>query len=714
MKRRSTALILAAIVLLCSSPVLAQRKLRTYRLNSVDLKQPIIWGSECLEPEGSGLSFGGQDQNADDGRPHTRILVDGKWTPIHEELRKANPLQKLHDRLWKLCESLKQVRARSRSLYFRGLPTEEEKMRWRRDVVPAITKQIEELETLAKTFVFVEADEYSQGQIEYANRKIHRAVLLLKLAKDGWNGDAMQDLWNAQSCIELAAEFLDAEPPARAMNCGTAKLPSKETGPENETLVFDWSTKQYFLFGGDHLDYLTNDTWAFDPAKRRWLQMHPEGAPPPRANHRLYARGDGFIRLWGGYTYASNTDYLGGQYVDFTDGEWLYNIERNEWWGGELLPADTRVYRTGPFHPDYYLRDPIPNAAEFEAWLKALPANEWKATNPPHLPRLNRDWGTARIDPSRDIMLRWSGGHSAHGGTDVLHYHFATNRWELPFPVEFPLGQLYSNTSYPNGFNFNKRPWMTGHTYQNYDYDPPSKTMVKAGRPRHYYIYDPDVGDWVGRGKKPPGMQYNSCFYDLTLAATPHGVVSWGKNGKVFRYDYKAGDWNELKLTGDKLAGSYVDNSSMVYDSRRDRLLIFNTHGYGKPFGGQIHAIELKTNRVQTLTPTGSEFASQFANIDKTCYDAENDLVLFGAYLKDQGDHTPTPAYDCKGNRWVTLNLAYATGEKLRRTTRAFPHTRSDGLMFDPTRKLIWGTNTNGQVYVLRIDLGKANVTPLQ
>ena len=39
-------------------------------------------------------------------------------------------------------------------------------------------------------------------------------------------------------------------------------------------------------------------------------------------------------------------------------------------------------------------------------------------------------------------------------------------------------GQLYSNTSYPNGYNFNLRPWVTGHTYQNYGYDPLTRQMV--------------------------------------------------------------------------------------------------------------------------------------------------------------------------------------------------------------------------------------------
>ena len=34
-------------------------------------------------------------------------------------------------------------------------------------------------------------------------------------------------------------------------------------------------------FGGDHLDYLMNDTWVFDLAKKKWEQRHPKTAPPP-------------------------------------------------------------------------------------------------------------------------------------------------------------------------------------------------------------------------------------------------------------------------------------------------------------------------------------------------------------------------------------------------------------------------------------------------
>lgn len=711
--RIAPMLLSATCLLLGFGTEASAQQSRTYRLNGVDLKQRVIWGAECRQPAGSGLAFGGQDQDADDGRPHTRVLINGEWKAIHRELRENNPNKALHDQVWKLRGQAKNILARSRAIYFKGLPAADEASRIKRDVSGDLQQLKQAIDTIVPNLPIDLEDTYARRQVCVAGAYLQRAGTHTPTLDNGVSVDSLRSLHRVQLQLELAAEMLAAEPPPRAMNCGAARLPDRQLGPEGRTLVYDEKTKLYVLFGGDHLDYLTNDTWVFDPEQRRWFLRETGDAPPPRANHRLETTGDGTIRMTGGYTYSSSTDYVGGQYTDLNDGDWTYNIEKNTWSGGKLVAADSRVYRSGPFHPEFYLQGAKPDAAKFEKWLTAIPANEWVATNPPHLPRLNRDWGTARIDPDRDMILRWSGGHSAHGGTDVLHFHFSTNRWELPFPVEFPLGQLYSNTSYPNGFNFNLRPWMTGHTYQNYEYDLRSKMMVKAGRPRHFYVYDPDIGDWVGRGQKPAAMQYNSCFYTLTLTATPHGVICWDKNGRVHRYKHEAGKWIELKLTGDRLPGAYVDNSTIAYDANRDRVLMINTPGYGKPFDGTVWSLDLKTNVVKGLSPQGREHATRFANVDKCCFDATNDLLLISTYFKDGGEHTPTPAFDCKNNRWVTLDLKYPIGKRYGRTTRAFPHTRSDGLMFDPARKLIWGTNTNSQVYVLRLDLEQAVMQPL-
>ena len=687
-----------SFVLLSATAVFAADIGKPYRLESVDLKQRILWSAECLEPAGGGLAFGGQDQQADDGSAHTRVMEGGAWKAIHGQLRAANPLQPFRERAWALRTEAKNIRARVRHQYFEGRTAEDDAAFLKREVAPRQEAFSKELAALVAALVRDEA----KIAVAYLQRAAQPVGGPLKAV----TADALRAMADAQIQLELAAESLDAEPAPRSVIC--------DPRPRTDGIAYDAKTRLYVVFGGDHMDYLTNDTWVFDPAKRKWSQLHPAGAPPPRANHRLTATGDGKITMTGGYTYAANTDYLGGQYADFRDGPWTLDLETRTWSGGELVPADSRTYRTGPLHPDFYLQGPRPDAAAFAAKLAALPANEWIATNPPYRPKLNRDWGTAVLDPDRDIFLRWSGGHSAHGGTDVPHFHFATNRWELPFPVEFPLGQLYSNTSYPDGFNYNLRPWMTGHTYQNYSYDPPSRLMVKAGRPRHFYLYDPGIGDWIARGEKPAAMSYGDCFYTLTLTATPLGAVCWGQNGKFHRYDHAAAKWNELTFTGDPMPGAEVDHSTIAYDAKRDHVLLFRKP-YGKAsYDGKVWSLDLKTRAVTALSPPGMAAAHRFAFIDRCVFDPASDLVLMASYLTGSGGQTPTPAFDCAANRWVTLDLKYTATKRTERTDRDFPHGRSCGIAYDPKRKLIWGTDTNSQIYVLRLDASAANIKPLE
>ena len=696
---------ISAVILVASAGVSWAADVgKPYRLESVDLKQRILWSAECREPAGSGLAFGGQDQQAADGSAHTRILENGEWKPMHEQLRAANPLQPLRERVRALRSEAKNIRAAVRHHYFEGGPVAEDADFARREIAPRQAAFPKEIAT------FIAEQERARGgerqAVTFALVHLRRAAETMGQPIKSITPDLLSAMAGAQVQVELAAEFLDAEPAPRSIVCGREQ--------RADGIAYDAKTRLYVVFGGDHMDYLTNDTWVFDPAARRWSRLFPEGAPPPRANHSLVATGDGKITMTGGYTYAANTDYLGGQYRELRDGPWTLDLEKRAWSGGELVPGDSRTYRTGPLHPDFYLQGPRPDAAAFAATLAALPANEWTLTNPPFRPKLNRDWGTAILDPDRDLLLRWSGGHSAHGGTDVPHFHFATNRWELPFPVEFPLGQLYSNTSYPDGFNYNLRPWMTGHTYQNYCYDPPSRLMVKAGRPRHFYLYDPTLGDWIDRGDKPAAMSYGDCFYTLTLTPTPLGALCWGQNGKVHRFDHAAAQWNDIALNGDKLPGSEVDNSTIAYDAKRDRVLMFRKP-YGKaPYDGQVWSLDLKTRTVTTLNPPGMNAAHRIAFIDRCVYVPDGDFILMASYVSDSGDQTPTPAFDCAANRWVTLDLQYKATKHSDRTDRDFPYGRSCGLVFDPKRHLLWGTDTNSQIYVLRLDAKTADIKPLE
>lgn len=672
-----------------------------YRLPDTDVRQQVIWGSQCEGPGGTGLAFGGQDQKSDDGRPHTRVRQDGRWTAIHQRLRDNNPPQGFHRRVRKVVGAQETVTARARCLYLKGLSAEEEAKRVRSELLPAQQQVASTLGELVKAL-----SEAAEGLDGYEAEQARRAAgcleqagkemsFLLARLRAVVTPAAVEQMSSIALLLDMASEMLDAEPPPRALS----------------PIVYDRKSKLYVLFGGDHCDYLTNDTWVFDPAKRKWLQRHPPSAPPPRANHRLTADGSGKVTLSGGYTYTSNTWYCSGQYRDLDDGTWTYDVAENRWTNSEKNGwLVTRTYRTGPFRPDFFLQGPKPDAAAQEKRLAALPANTWVAMDPPHLPQLNRDWGTAVIDPDHDVILRFSGGHSAHGGTDVLHYHLSTNRWELPFPVEFPLGQLYANTRYPDGYNFNLRPWVTGHTYQNYGYDPVLKKMLFAGRPNHCYIYDPVVADWVGRGPKPPGMVYDSCFYTITICPTPQGLVAWTQSGAVFRFDAAEKKWLELETRGIKLPGAVVDNSTIVYDSKRDRLLLAAKPYGDKPkYDGQLYVLDMKTQTAGTLSPEGMAAAAAIPYLCQIRYDATHDLLLVGGTLPPGTDGLRrTPAYDCAANRWISLRITGQdpSGEKGRNV--------SLGMMYDARRKLFWAVDTNSQVYALRLDPQTADRQPLR
>ena len=177
--------------------------------------------------------------------------------------------------------------------------------------------------------------------------------------KEGISPFRLQCMHYIQDMLEEVSEWLGAEPPPRRLS----------------PIVFDEKNKVFVLIGGDHLDYLMNDTWLFDPATKKW-RCTLALAPPPRANHTLKAA-NGKIVMSGGYTYTSNTDYMGGQYRDLADGDWTFDVNKEDWIGGKGIGADPARYPEGPFHPDFYLKGDRPDAAAWAAKLKELPANTW-------------------------------------------------------------------------------------------------------------------------------------------------------------------------------------------------------------------------------------------------------------------------------------------------------------------------------------------------
>ncbi len=479
MKRVLNILAIAAMAgLLCAPAAAADKKKPTYtKAPGADLKQPIIWGAAASNPDGFELSFGGVDQRGDDPRPHTRIRQgDGEWKDIAEELQKKNPLQEFSGILQTNAAEMSRVGAVLRRLYF-GQPSDDVRQKVVRDeVLPVgsrtakrIVEYIEQNVSSGK----LKLDDYQLALVEGGGPRPERmkrpaGEVFDMIADEGATPETIEAVLDLQRYLEQSAEMLAPEPGGRCLS----------------PIVWEPKSKVFVLFRGDHLDFLRNDLWVFDPAKMRWEQKFQDAAPAPRANHTLKANGDGTITVSGGYTYYNDIWYMGPPYEVLQDGEWTYDLAANKWTApqGETgVPSDSRTYRGKQFDPMTFVKAEKPDRAANEKRLAGLADNTWEMMNPPVTLKMNRDWGSACIAPEFDVLLRWSGGHSAHGGSDVPMYHFATNRWELPFPVELPLGQTYSNTGYPNGYNLNRRPWVSGHTYRNFRWDPVGKVLFFTG-----------------------------------------------------------------------------------------------------------------------------------------------------------------------------------------------------------------------------------------
>ena len=664
----------------------------------------MVWNTYCRAPEGKGLALDGLDQGVNQTkelpRPHTRILVDGKWKNIYPELCKNNPLQSHCDRAYELKVALCHARALTRHIWFKGLKPDAERERLNKEAVPAFNESLSAFETFIRVLEDrKDVPEYEQSQLDFALKHFKKARELLRtgeqIRKGVLQAQPIIDMQRAQVEIEIGADALDAEPPPRVLS----------------TPAYDEKTGLYVLFGGDHFDYLMNDTWVFDPRKRKWFQRHPQGAPDPRGQHRIDASGDGTVRVSGGYMYD------GGGYAHAGKAVWIYDIPANTWTtDSRMKPVspDTRQYRDGSLHPRYFLAGLKPNAAEHEKKLASLPVNEWVPMEPPRKRAGNRAWGTVALDTDRDLIVDWNGGHSAWCSTTAPHYHLGVNRWELPYPEELPLGMIGASGDAVIGFSFNGRRWITNHTWAQYDYDRTLKKVVVVASMRkgYYYTYDPLLAEWTA--------------YRMWGGHT--GMTVWTRKGMLqlpFRprksydiLDYKTMKLKRIKTKGEFTRKAAADWFGIAYDSKRRRLVGMPRPGNGLyrkgPRANTIKVLDLNSNGVNTLTPTNIEaLGAGCKYVRELRYIPDEDIFLIcdgireKTTVKGKTEWVPgrkMAAWDPADNRWLVLDIKNRPIGFRGRSMYGF----SFGCRYDEKRKLLWGLDGYGHVCAMRLDVAKA------
>jgi hypothetical protein len=169
--------------------------------------------------------------------------------------------------------------------------------------------------------------------------------------------------------------------------------------------------------------------------------------------------------------------------------------------------------------------------------------------------------------------------------------------------------------------------------------------------------------------------------------------MAWTKEG-LWRLDAAKSIWE--KLPGKAGVGGPAWESGLVYDSKRDRLLLPGANG-------RLCASSVSTNDVQVLEPAGMSNTVGLAR--ESVYLPDFDAVLIGARPPKAADNKPRwLLYDCGQNAWKAVHLPGkdpGIGESL-------------GLVYDPKRKLVWAMNILSQPHVLKLELGTADVVELK
>ncbi len=531
---------------------------------------------------------------------------------------------------------------------------------------------------VATTAVEAEAVNHAKLLLQKAIEYLDRAASALAGGK--LDAAILKACFDAQWALDEAADCLAVSPGPRV----------------GAFAAYDSDRHCVYLFGGSHGDYVTGDMWTYDCQARSWRQHWPSVAPsprafraeptlaekgsPPPATVRYDADRKRFI-ISGGVTILGKMVYQMG-FAPLPADEWAFDPSTHEWSSTSTgpSPAQTavrRTYRTivPAYDPRWFDSAPRADDEKTARQLKELVPNRWTNVAVPERGAAEREWGTARYDPDRDQIYRWTGGHQADPSNAMTTYHPGVNRYSIGYIPEI----------YGKGMSFNGRPDCLNHTYLHCDYDPISRCMVCTSM-GGTGIYNPDRCDWDYSIAQP----FNHHIYETCTVSTPQGAIVWTP-GFFGVMDVKAREWKKLPVVG-KLPRSVTDGSALTYDRKRDCVWIFSHRDYQRP-EGQVWQYDMKSGVVKQMDPAGRasfDAPKGLKEIRESVYVPTADLVLLNNFIGDT-----EVAYDPVANRWLLLHVARSQ-ERLG--------TVSDTLIYDTKRDLVWNLNAYKLVYVLKLD----------
>jgi N-acetylneuraminic acid mutarotase len=236
-----------------------------------------------------------------------------------------------------------------------------------------------------------------------------------------------------------------------AANTWTKLAPSGGSPPPRQqyAMVYDPDTDKVILFGGGRGQPLFNETWSYDPAKNTWTHLHPEGDVPPNCQGpaMVYDPVSKNIIRFGGMTFTGDENET-----------WAYDPAKNTWRNlhPSVSPPGQRILPSMVYDPvgrKMVMWGGLMGAAEAGAdfaadtWAYDPAANTWTkvaSAGPPWR------WGQCMAyDPGRKQVVMFGGSSTGSYPAEVWTYDPADAKWtQFNTTGIAPQGRWFSSWAY--------------------------------------------------------------------------------------------------------------------------------------------------------------------------------------------------------------------------------------------------------------------------
>lgn len=421
-------------------------------------------------------------------------------------------------------------------------------------------------------------------------------------------------------------------------------IPIAAMGPgsrQNHTAIYDPVRDRMIVFGGFGPGVEHNDTWALSlTGSPTWSQLATTGqSPPPMNRHTaIYDPVRDRMIIFGGYSHETWALTLadpptwthlfpaGAPPPDLKDHAAIYDPERDRmlvFGGGEATSGNDVTYN--------------------DVWSLTLSGNPgWSKLSPSGVLPQAREQSATIYDSNRDRLIVFGGVYSGETSTTVLNDTWALNltgppSWEALAPLDsLPDGQLDHAAIY----------------------DSELERMIVFGGQRSpstaWQLPLTTGSGWssVISTEQPAWRSEASMIFDaLRERAVVFGGRQYSRFGDSFRLSFVPfPEWSRLGSDVPRPTERY--GQSAVYDSLRDRMVMFG--GYDGSYRADVWSLGLSGSAPWSDDTPGSVAPSGRAD-HSMIYDARRDeLVVFGGY--DGAFRNDTWVLSLSGNsKWKEL-----------------------------------------------------------